>query len=68
MEQMQNTRNTRLITYRGQSKSISEWAREYGLKPRTLNARLNRLGYSFEDAINKKPKPGVRLTPSVGLI
>jgi len=60
-EQMQNTRGTRLITHNGTSRSISEWARHFNIKPRTLNARLNRLGYSFGDAITKEVRCGVML-------
>ena len=60
-EQMQNTRQTRLIEHEGRVKSVSAWAREFGIKPRTLSARLNALGYSFEDAIAKSAKCGVML-------
>lgn len=60
-EQMQNTRQTRLISHNGQTKSVSAWAREYGIAPKTLSARLNVLGYSFEDATNKKVECGIML-------
>lgn len=60
-EQMQNTRQTRLITHDGKTMSLSEWARVHDIKPRTLNARVNVLGYSFEAAISKEVKCGIML-------
>lgn len=57
-EQMQNTRATRLVEFNGKTQSISMWAREYGIKPRTLNARINRLGYTMEQALSKPVKCG----------
>jgi hypothetical protein len=39
-EQQQNTRYTRLLTHNGQTKCMSEWAREYGLATERIHARL----------------------------
>ena len=40
----------RIIRYAGRSLCVSEWAREYGIKPLTLHKRLQR-GKSFRDAL-----------------
>lgn len=61
LEQMQNTRGVSPITYEGRTMSTSAWAREVGIAPRTLNARLGVLGYSVKDAITKPVKPGAML-------
>ena len=56
--QAQNTRSNSIIEYQGEARSISEWERLKGFKPRTLKARLNRLGYSVEEAMSKEVKCG----------
>lgn len=61
LEQMQNTRSTRQVEYEGRKWSISELARHCGIKPRTLNARINKLGYTVEQAVSKAVKPGAML-------
>ena len=38
--QCNNTRSTRRITFEGRTASLTQWAREYGLRPHTLRARL----------------------------
>lgn len=60
-EQMQNTRGVVLITHNGETRTISEWARYVGIKPSTLNARLNVLGYTIEEALLKEVKFGAML-------
>lgn len=61
LEQMQNTRSTRALTYQGETKSLATWARAFGIQPSTLRARLDRLCYSVEDALTKTPKSGQML-------
>lgn len=60
MEQTQNRRvdNRVMIPWKGETLSISEWARRLGMAPRTLNARLTKLNYSVEEAFSKEVKPG----------
>ena len=41
----------KLYTHNGETKNMSEWARQFGINPATLNARLTR-GVPFEQAIN----------------
>ncbi len=49
-QQQANRRDTRLISYLGQTKCIAEWERSYGMTKGLLNGRLNR-GLKMEDAI-----------------
>lgn len=55
-EQANNTRKTRLITYNGETHSVCEWARKLNIKQSTLNMRLNKYGWSVEDALGKEVK------------
>ena len=54
--QANNTRKTRMITYNGETHSVSEWARIIGVNQSTLNMRLNKYGWSVEDALGKAVK------------
>lgn len=53
LAQMSNTRKAKNITYKGKTKSISQWERELGFKPGTLKARIGQLGYSIDEAFTK---------------
>lgn len=55
-QQANNTRKTRLITYKGETHSVCEWARILNIKQSTLNMRLNKYGWSVEDALGKEVK------------
>jgi len=55
-EQQRNKENNLNFTYNGETKCLSEWAREFGIATRTLNDRIYKLGYSFEEAVSKKPR------------
>jgi transposase len=46
-----------LITFRGETKSISEWARITGISRSTIHIRLRRLKWSAERALTEKPQP-----------
>lgn len=54
-EQANNRRSNRLITAGGITKSIAEWARDLGIKPQTISARL-RSGWSDEESILRLTK------------
>jgi len=45
-------RNVKLLTYNGETRSMTEWARELGIKLVTLSHRLN-AGWSVEDALTR---------------
>ena len=49
-EQSKNKRNTKRISFNGDTFSIGEWARKYNLNRGTLKIRLD-LGWSIEEAI-----------------
>lgn len=48
-EQNRNSRNCQMITYRGQTKCVAEWAEEKGIAVWTLRSRLKK--YSPETAL-----------------
>lgn len=50
-ENSMNRRSTRWVEYNGKTKTISDWARKYGLKVRTLNRRLNTYKWSIDQAL-----------------
>lgn len=55
IEQMQNLRKNRMITYKGITLCVAEWERKMGYKPSVIAGRLV-LGWSIDDAINTPPK------------
>ncbi len=52
-KQANNRRNTIMIAYNGETKSLSEWADTFHIKYHTLFARLYKLGWTFDEAIQK---------------
>lgn len=51
-ETQENNRcNNHRITYNGKTQTVSQWAREIGIKPKTLFARINDSGWSIEKAL-----------------
>lgn len=46
-----NRKDSRLITYKGKTQTVTQWAREKGLHQSTLDRRLKR-GWSIERALN----------------
>jgi len=49
----------------GEKKTAVEWAAEYGIKPKTFNARVSRYGMSVEEALTKPLQKG-RLVEAFG--
>lgn len=65
--QANNKRDSRKISFKGETKTISEWADKYGLKRVTLAARIDRYGMTFEEAISlpggyDKPRKTYKVT------
>jgi hypothetical protein len=54
--QANNTRTNRHVTFRGETKTIAEWARGLGIKASTLQNRLHVQGLSPEAAFTLTPK------------
>jgi len=55
-EQTNNQRRSRVLTYKDINLSRSEWAHLIGVKSNTLRDRLEKLGWSVEDALTKEFK------------
>jgi hypothetical protein len=54
-QQSGNRRSNRLVSFNGEQKTVAEWAREFGLSPLTLIARLNR-GWTTEESLLRPPQ------------
>lgn len=53
IQQQQRNRSCCLyFTHDGETKTLSEWAKQYGINRTTLHDRIFKLGYSFEQAIS----------------
>ncbi len=52
IEQARNTRKNRFITYKGQTKTIAEWAKIVGIRPENIRTRII-TGWSVEKALTK---------------
>lgn len=50
-EQSRNKRKTKKITFNGITKTLVEWAEEYGVSHKIVRQRIARDGWSFEEAI-----------------
>lgn len=50
-QQARNKRNNVFVTYKGQTKTIAEWAEITGIKYHTLLARIQRYGWGIEKAL-----------------
>lgn len=61
-EQANNQRKTRLLTFRGQTMSLTAWAEQLGLVPSTLQYRLNQGGMSVEKALSTPRRAGRKPT------
>ena len=55
-EQNRNKSNNWFLTHNGKTQTLSEWAREVGIKEVTLDARLRRYGWSVERALTTPVK------------
>lgn len=53
-EQSNNTRRNYYLTYQGETKTISEWAKKTGISKGTLRRRIVELGWSAEKALTTK--------------
>ena len=50
-QQQRNTSRSRFVTARGETRTIAEWAEITGIKRDTIKDRLNKLGWSEEEAV-----------------
>ncbi|MEK4302424.1 hypothetical protein MKY30_23990 [Oceanobacillus sp. FSL W8-0428] len=63
--QARNKRNNKIITYRGESKTISEWSEITNIKQSTISERV-RLGWDEAEAITRPAGKYVRKSDAVG--
>lgn len=59
-EQQRNKSNCVYLTYKGETKTIAEWADMFGINRSTLHDRVFRFGYSVEYAIEGKCFAGAK--------
>ncbi len=52
-EQQNNKRMCRYFTHNGKTQTLTEWAEEVGINPRTLYGRIYTLNWDFEKAISE---------------
>lgn len=50
-EQMRNTRKNHILKFNGKEKTIAEWSEEIGINYHTLKQRINKYGFSVEEAL-----------------
>lgn len=55
--QANNTRTNKLIEYKGETKTLAEWARQYGLTHHALQTRLSKYQWPIEKALTTKQRP-----------
>lgn len=65
-EQANNRRSSRLINFNGTIKTLMQWSKETGFKQFTISQRIDKLGWSIEDALTKPLKPSWRKQPRQG--
>lgn len=51
IEQNNNTRTNRMLSFNGKTQTMAQWARELGIQKTTLHARFNLYGWSVERAL-----------------
>lgn len=62
-EQGQNKRNSRLLSHKGRTQTMAEWARELGVHASAILYRLNKPGWTLEQALTvaKPERPNAKL-------
>ena len=51
--QSNNKRNNHMLTYKGETKTMAEWAEIKGIKYHTLKNRINKYGFTVEEALER---------------
>ncbi|WP_433916931.1 hypothetical protein [Streptomyces sp. NBC_01744] len=55
-EQARNRRSSRLLTFEGETRTLTEWSERLGLRHQTLQQRLDRSGWTVERALTTPPR------------
>lgn len=56
--QSNNKRNNVLITFRGKTQNMTQWAEEYNLVPQVVIGRIQRMHWTIEEALEIVPHKG----------
>lgn len=62
-EQMSNTRRTHLLTFQGQTMSVTQWAKEIGITRDALYSRLSK-GWPIEKVLSRVPNKSAPSNPT----
>lgn len=54
--QANNRTNNRKISFNGKTYNLAEWSDITGIKPSTISKRLDKYGWSTEEALTRKPR------------
>lgn len=54
--QARNKRNTKLATFAGVTKPLTQWCEEFGLPYKTVFARINKLDWTLSKALSTAPR------------
>lgn len=57
-EQNNNSSNNRLLTYKGKTLNVTQWADELGFRPSTIFSRLNQLHWPVDKTLSTPRKGG----------
>lgn len=60
-EQANNRRSSHMLELNGTSKTMAQWADQYGIDVRLLWARIYKCGWSVDRAITEPKRPGLGL-------
>lgn len=52
-KQQENRRYCRYITYKGETRTLTDWCKRLGLSYKQVHNRMNKLGWSFEKSISE---------------
>ena len=63
-QQARNKRTTLLLTYKGQTKPLVDWAEEYNIPYHTLEGRVNAYGWGVEKAL-RTPSPHIESSKQI---
>ena len=55
-QQANNKRSNRLLTYKGKTQTLAQWAKEYGITQSCLGLRINRYKWPIEKALTEPLK------------
>ena len=61
--QANNKRNNRLLTYMGKTQTLSQWSEEVNIPSITIKARIDKYGWSIEDALSKQLRRKIPYEP-----